>query len=377
MIILKTAEFQETANTILSAVDSSELSQITETLQLKVQDNFLYINVTNKEYYAQVKININNNEEFNATVNANLFLKLVSQITTEDISFELKDTYLQVIGNGVYKLPLIFDGEKLLELPEIIINNPTCSMNIDSEILSSILKYNSKQLTIGSIKKPIQKFYYIDDKGAITFTSGGCVNSFALEQPIRLLLNNKLVKLFKLFKSGNVAFTLGYDNLTNDIIQTKVMFETGDIKITAILSCDDSMLNSFPVDAIRGRAEALYPYSVNINKDVLMQTINRLLLFSVGYGSKEIIKPYSTFKFSNDKVTIFDAKNENSEDIIYASATNLSEDYEAIFDLVEIKAILDTCVEQYLTINFGDPKAMVIKRGNISNIIPTCGSRNG
>ncbi|MBQ3420766.1 MAG: hypothetical protein IJH34_03690 [Romboutsia sp.] len=94
MIILKTAEFQETANTILSAVDSSELSQITETLQLKVQDNFLYINVTNKEYYAQVKININNNEEFNATVNANLFLKLVSQITTEDISFELKDTYL-------------------------------------------------------------------------------------------------------------------------------------------------------------------------------------------------------------------------------------------------------------------------------------------
>ena len=75
----------------------------------------------------------------------------------------------------------------------------------------------------------------MDEKGAITFTNGACVNSFTLEQPVKLLFNNRLVKLFKLFKDESVKFTIGYDPISDDIIQTKVRFATSDIIITAIL----------------------------------------------------------------------------------------------------------------------------------------------
>lgn len=373
-MILRIESLQEACKNILAAVDNNELSTITETLELVTKGSFLYINVTNREYFAQVKIDINEEVDFHATVNANLFLKLISQVTTDIVELEVKDTYITVKANGTYKIPLIFDGEKLLELPEINIVNVTNEFNIPSSILKSILNYNSKELLKGTISKPVQKLYYVDEQGAITFTNGACVNSFTLEQPVKLLFNNRLVKLFKLFSDENVKFTLGFDSISEDIIQTKVRFESSSIVLTAILSCDDSLLMSVPVNAIRGRAHGEYPYSVNVNKDNMLQTINRLLLFnSAGGSNKEVIKPYSTFEFNKDSVTIYDINKENKEIVNYNNTLiECEETYTAILDLIELKVTLESCVEPYLNIHFGDHTALVITRGNIANVVPEC-----
>ena len=368
-LILKRELFQKYCTDILSAVDSNELSILTETLELKTLNNTLVMSVTNREYYAKVIIPIENVIELQATVNANLFLRLIAQISTPEIELSVTDNFLVVKGNGLYKLPLIFDGDSLLELPEININNVTATFELDSEILLSILNYNSKQLSIGTISKPVQKLYYVDGKGAVTFTSGACVNSFELPENIRILLNGRLVKLFKLFKGKGVKFTLGYDNLTDDIIQTKVRFESSDISITAILSCDDTMLNSVPVEAIRGRASAYYPYTVNLSKDALLKTISRLMLFS-GSASKELVS-YSTFEFEKDRVTIYDSKKENKETLNYNNEnSNIEETYKTIVDLAELKGVLESCSEQYVNINFGDTEALILTRGHVVNIIP-------
>lgn len=373
-MILRIEEIQNACSKILAAVDSNTLSVLTETLQLKTAEKHLYISVTNREYFAQVKIPMSEDVEFHATVNANLFLKLIAQITTDTIEINVVDTSLILKGNGTYKLPLIFNGDELLELPEIEINNPTVTFEIDSNVLLSILQFNSKQLSMGIISKPIQKLYYMDEEGALTFTTGACVNNFTLAKPVKVLLNDRLVKLFKLFKGEKVTFTLGYDALSDEIIQTKVRFEASNVIITAILSCDDSMLNSFPVHAVRGRASANYPYSVNINREQLIQTINRLLLFSSATSSKDIIKPISCFEFKNDNVIIYDVKKENKEQLYYTN-TNCTIDgdiYSTMLDLNDLKNTLEACVEQYVTIHFGDGQAFVLSRGNVKNVIPEC-----
>ena len=153
-MILKSETLKKYCITILQAVDSNDLSILTETLELKVVNDKLLMSVTNKEYYAQVKLPLSTNESFHATVNANLFLKLISQITTGDIELTIKDNSMIVKGNGIYKLALIFDNDKLLELPEIKIDNITNQQVIHSNILNSILQYNSKELLKGTISKP-------------------------------------------------------------------------------------------------------------------------------------------------------------------------------------------------------------------------------
>lgn len=372
-MIIRIEEIQNACSKILTAVDSNTVSAVTETLQLSTEGKNLYISVTNKEYFARVKLEMAEPVDFKATVNANLFLKLVSQITTETIELSVEESTLIIKGNGTYKLPLIFDGDKLMELPEIVIHNPTVNFKIDSNILLSILQFNSKELSKGIISRPIQKLYYVDEHGALTFTTGACVNSFELQQPVKLLLNDRLVKLFKLFKGEQVDFTLGYDTISEDTIQTKVRFESDDIIITAVLSCDDNMLESFPVNAVRGRANSDYPYSVNVNREQLIQTINRLLLFTSANGAKDIINPFSTFEFKKNSMIVWDTNHENYEEVFYSNTECAVDDkYVAILDLKDLKTTLENCTEQYVVLHFGDSQAVVIARGNIKNVVPEC-----
>ena len=369
-MILKTESFKEVCSLILAATDSNEISTLTETLELVTEGRTLYLNVTNKEYYASVKFDLDHEEEFHATVNATLFLKLIAAVTSEAIELEMHDNYITVKANGNYKIPLIFENDKLMELPLITIENKTVEMNVAGSILQSILNYNSKELAIGSLAKPVQKMFYVDQEGCITFTTGACVNSFSLEKPIRILLNSRLVKLFKLFKDDMVKFTLGYDPISETIIQTKVSFATSKIKLTAVTGCDDSLLNQVPVGAIRNRANKAYPHSIVLSKDALVEAVNRLLLFSAGYGSKENVKPYSLFAFSEDKVTIYDSNKENIEVLKYANNTVVTTPYEMTIDLIDFKKVLDGCTEQFVTVNFGDGKACVIVRNAIKNVLP-------
>lgn len=374
-MIIETKNFKEICSLILGATDANEISTLTETLELTTVGRTLYLNTTNKEYYASVKFELDHEEDFHATVNANLFLRLIAAVTTDSIEMTLSDTCMNIKGNGNYKLPLIFEGDSLMQLPTIDIINKTVEMNVSGAILESILNYNSKELAVGSLAKPVQKMFYVDQEGCITFTSGACVNSFQLEKPIKILLNSRLVKLFRLFKNDMVHFELGYDAISETIIQTKVSFATDKIKLTAITACDDALLNQVPVRAIRDRANKTYPYTVIVNKDALTQAVSRLLLFSAGYGAKENVKPYSTFEFANGKVTVYDTKRENTEVLDYQNEVTFETPYIMRLDLIDFKKILDGCTEQYVSLGFGDNKACVLTRGQIRNVIPEVNSR--
>lgn len=368
-MIIRIEDIQSCCSNILNAVDNNSLSVLTETLELIVKDKVLYMNVTNKEYYVQVKLGLSEDADFHATVNAVLFLKLISQITTETVELSCDDTTLYVKGNGNYKLPLIFDNDKLLELPVIEINNVTQTFDIESEILHSILTNNSKQLGIGTVSRPVQKLYYVDDQGCITFTSGACVNNFKLPATVKILLNDKLVKLFKLFKGKSVKFTLGYDTVSEEIIQTKVKFEDSSIAITAILYCDDRLISSVPVTAIRNRATGVYPYSVVLNKNELLETIKRLLLFSD--ARTKIL--YSDFEFSNESVTIYDTDKNNKEVILYENRVEtINDKYGALLDLNDLKTTLETINDTYINVSFGNSQAVVISRKTVYNVLPEC-----
>lgn len=366
-MILQSEDLKNVCSKILSAVDSGDYSIFADTLQIKAVDGVLTLSVTNGEYFVQVTDEVDVAEQLNATVNANLFLKLISQITTDTIDVACNGRVLTIKANGVYNLPLIYNNDKLLELTEIGIDNVVKEFNIDSDALLSILNFNTNEITKGKLFRSVQKLYYVDGNGAITWSSGACVNTFTLREDVKLLLSQKLVKLFRLFKDGDVHFTLGFDPLSDNTIQTKVRFEWQNITITAILTCDDSLLASVPAEKIRQRANKDYPYSVSFDKEVLKSAIARLLLFS---SAKSLIKPYGILEFGKDRVVVRDYGKENSETIFYENTLETDIDYVATLDLVDIKATLDGCSEQYLTFNFGDKQAFVVARGNIRNVIP-------
>lgn len=369
-MILKTDSLKDLAQTILPAVESTDISSLPETLELISDNGILNFNVTNREYFLNVKLNVTSNESFHATINAILFLKLISQLTTETVDLSTDDSSLIIKSNGVYKLALIFDGDKMLELPKINIENIQETFSIEGNTLFSILKYNTKQISTGILSRPVQKMYYVDSDGAITFTSGACVNYFSkpLEKNVSLLFNQRLVKLFKLFRNTNVEFKLGQSDQSNDFVQTKVSFKSDNIVLTAILNSDPALLNSVPVKAIRSRAEFNYPYSISINTSLLNDCISRMKLF---VSQDRAMIPYIKLLFKTNSILLSDLEERSFEKINYSNDDLLDmDDYTLVVDLNELQGVLDTCVESVIKFSFGDSQALVISHGIIKNVIP-------
>ena len=363
-MILNSKDFIEASQSILYAIDNKNASLFTETLELVANGKQLTMNVTNREYYTSVLFSLDEESDLHASVNAKLFLSLISKITSPTIELKSEDNFIKIKGNGDYKLPMIYNNNELMTLPKIEINNVTNTMNVDSKILQSILTYNSKELQRGIAVKPVQNYYYIDEKGAITFTSGACVNSFELESPVKLLLSDKVVKLFKLFKdSESVNLTIGQDPVDDDLIQTKVRFEADNVILTAKLP-DSSSISSVPVDAIRGMATKDYLYSVVLHRDELLQTLGRLKLFNEG------TKNYGKFEFSKDEVSISDWSSDNKEIIKYSNECPNLESYTALLNTDNLSLIISGCEEDYITLCFGDGKAFSCIQPTVTDILP-------
>ena len=371
-MIIRTEILQESCAKILNAVDSNVLSAVTETLEIKTENKQLSMSVTNREYFVKILFGDNIEDEIHATVNANLFLKLISKVTSETIEIYTDEKSLYVKCNGDYKLPLIYDGDKLVELPVINIENVSETFDVDSSILHSIVNYNSKELGKGSISKPIQRLYYVDNEGAITFTTGACVNKFSIDMTSKLLLNDKLVKLFKLFKDTKVKVTVGHNKLSEDTVVTAVRFEAPNITIDAVLNCDDSMVVSFPVSGIRGRADTIYPNTISINKELLMQAVDRLNLFNHAGMRADLSISIVKLEFTSTNLVVADRNGINREEIPYTTPLEEEVDYSALIDSSDLTKTLASATNQIVRISFGNEQAFVISEGLVEWVIPEC-----
>lgn len=370
-MIIETEKLKSACKKILDAVDTSNGGIITsELLELKATQDTLVLNVTNTEYFVRVKIPCLHGNNLHAVVNAKVFLNLISKITTAEIQLELKDFVLAVKGNGQYKLPLVYNADGKLEtLSEIKIDEVTNRFKIPTKTLQSILKFNIKEVQKRGITNEIQKMFYIDEKGALTFTQGACVNTFELAEPVKFLLTEKIVKLFKLFSSENVDFTLGFSSSQNGIITRKACFKTDDVEISTLISSDEKIINSFPVFNIRNLANKAYNYNIVVDRLLILESINRLAVFDKDAN----INQYLNFEFSSHKITISDANNDNKETIVFNTDVNIDDfEYKAMLQVNSLRIALESFTSQYVSVCFGDSRSMTFIADSIKYIVPEC-----
>lgn len=372
-MILKTKTFQEAANKILVAVG---LDKAATNLELAAKDTTLFLRVTNREYYAAVKFDLDEATDFRAVVDANLFLNLISGISTEDFELTINDTNVVVkAGKSSYKLAMIYENDQLMKLPVIKLEQDqvTVSMSIAYDILMSILNVNGKE--IQKAKKldvnELQRYYYIDETGCFTFTTGACVNSFTLEKPIKLLLTDRVVKLFKLFNT-DVWMSYGHIMNADNSVQPIVTFQTEDIYVASRLLNDDTCINKIkaPCDAMKNLIKEPYDHNFVLSSTEVSAAINRLLMFHKNSNVKaDFSFVPALIEFNETELTISDLSGDNKEVITIDGGSFTPGGYSMGVNLIDLKAVLDSCKNEHITVNCGNKKSIIINRGPISNVI--------
>ena len=373
-MIITTKDFQETANKILLAAG---LDDNAANLELVTKESTLYLNVTNREFYVSVKFPLSEPTNFHAVVDASLFLNLISGITTETFTITEHTNYITVTaGKSNYKLAMIFENSSLMTLPVISISNKTVEMGISNEILTSILNVNSKELLKlkgASVVNELQRLYFIDETGCFTFTTGACLNAFTLEKPVKLLLNDRIVKLFKLFKT-DVKFSLGIDPIAGGV-QTKIVLETEDTYLAAIITCDDVLIQKIqgPCTATKNFIAQSYDYRMVFSVNEFASAISRLQMFTKNNKSAtdKSVSSYMPVKvnISGDSMMIRD-RFENTEFVTIENGSYVAGEYEFGVNLIDLKLVLDSCKNEHITFNCGNQRSIIISRGAISNLIP-------
>ena len=372
-MILKTKTFQEAANKILVAVG---LDKAAANLELAAKDTALYLRVTNREYYTAIKFELENPSEFRAVVDANLFLNLISGISTEEFTLEIKENFVVVkAGKSSYKLAMIYENDQLMKLPIIKLDPDqiTVNMSISHDILMSILNVNSRE--VQKAKKvdvnELQRYYYIDETGCFTFTTGACINAFTLEKPIKLLLTDKVVKLFKLFSSDA---WLSYGHLVNadNSLQPVAVFQTEDVYVATRLLSDETCIQRVkaPCDAMKTLAKEVYEHNLVLSATDLSSAIGRLLMFHKNSNAKaDLSFVPASVEFTNTEFTISDLTGDNKEVITIENGSTTPGGYSMGVNLIDLKAVLDSCKNEHITMNCGNHKSIIICRANISNVI--------
>lgn len=372
-MILKTKNFQEAANKILMAVG---VDKAAANLELAAKDTALYLRVTNREYYCAVKFELETPTEFRAVVDANLFLNLISGISTEEFELKINETNVVVkAGKSSYKLAMIYENDKLMKLPIIKLDKEqvTVDMSISNDILMSILNVNGKE--IQKAKKldvnELQRYYYIDETGCFTFTTGACVNAFTLEKPIKLLLTDKVVKLFKLF-STDVWMSYGHNVNADGSLQPIVVFQTEDIYVATRLLNDETCIHKIkaPCDAMKKLVKEVYDHNLVLSATDLSAAIARLLMFYKNSSAKaDLSFVPAVVTFDDAELTVADLSGDNKEVIIVENGSVTPGGYSMGVNLIDLKAVLDSCKNEHITMNCGNKKSIIINRGTISNVI--------
>ena len=268
MITIQTKILEEMSAKAIKGAGFNKLIPITSFVQIQCKKQELSLITTDGVNYFKVVNKPVEAEDFIITVNADLFNKLISKITTENIDLEIADENLKIKGNGNYVLPIPLDENgKMVEMPTEQFKTEGKAITIKTSHLKSALYLNKKALADTMESPSLTGYYYDIDK---IISSDGLVvcqnEKETFKKPV--LLSNTLVDLFESLKSLEIKVYTKKDG--------GLLFISEDIVIYGIPMEE---ITDYPIDVIKNVIDTSFDYTAKIKTHSLIASLERLMLF--------------------------------------------------------------------------------------------------
>lgn len=371
-MLIKTKDFKKTASAIELAISSDSKAS---DLELKVNNDKLFLNITNGEFFVSSIFDLENADpDFHAVVDGKSLLSLINSLSAESFDLEVEERLLKVqVGKSKYQFPLKIEGDSLKKINPIRIINKVNELTIKPEILQSILKVNGAEVKKAASMKlvkenPLHSMYYLTNEGCFNYSTGVCLNLFTLDSKINLLLNNRIVKLFKLFDT-DATLTYGIDS-ANGVEQHKIVLTSENNYVASLITNDLNLNSSINSKFESSKRMINEPFKVQFSTDSekLSEIVSRFSTYTKNlFKSVEPTFIPVRLSVTNNEVSLSDKRN----NIDYLEVTDVQSDadYTITINLYDLITILGSCKNTTLTISFGDAKAIKVQHDSVIHLI--------
>lgn len=350
---LKTEVLKDAVTRASKGASNNKLIPLTSLMNILVGDNSLLLTTTDSSNYFTVKIDdIGTDENYEVSVNADVFTKLVQKMTSESISIEVLDSYLMVVGNGKYKIDLLLDENgNPVKFSTKDSGEPVETGTIPLSKIKKILTNNKASLSVSTDVPCLMNYYcgesiITTDRYKICQTKESMLTTPALISPT-------VMELLSLFSGDTITYYRGENSFSFD--------STGEFLYAPFTEGIDKM----PVKSIEGLINSEISSKCLLSKDSLMNVLDRLSLFVSPYDKNGI---YLTF--SADGLSITSKKSNGNELIEFTtSEVNPFEPFTCQVDIEMLTSQVATISSETVELYFGSPIALKFVDGNVTKIV--------
>ena len=342
---IKTYKLNNLLTKAVKGASMNKMIPLTNLMSISAKDDRLTIITTDATNYLYVsEADEFEGDEFEVVVVAELFVKLISKLTSEYVELTMEeDEVLTVKGNGEYKIELPLDEEgNLIKYPNPAESfDPTYNFKIKRDDIQKILMTAKASLSTET-DAVCYTGYYIGDRIVTTDTEVMC----GINRDIGFSKSSVLI-----FASTMDLLDIMTDKLVDCSTDNNngILFRTSNCTVCGkVMDCVDD----FQIDVISDLLEMDFDSTCKFKKFELMQALERVSLF-VGVYDKNCV--YLTF--TEDVLCIESMRDNSVETLKYESLENYKS-FTCCVDVEMLKTQIKAYTSDYVVMQYGRDNAI-------------------
>ena len=354
---IQTEVLQKMVSKAIQGASNNKMIPITSLIGIEFkEDNLggkgnLVLMTTDGSNQFRINTEVEGTGNFYTIVNADTFSKLVGKTTKEFITLENKENYLEVTGNGSYKLEIAINEEgEMVKFPEIKnIEGNELAANLAN--LQEAIK-TAKASVAKTMEVPCLTGYYISDNMIATDRQMiFSMNHELISEPV--LISSEMAELLLLVEGSEIIELIKKDN--NLIFYNKSF---------TIAGKELEGKESYPVQAIEGLLNTEYKNTIKVNKQELLNVLDRMNLFVTDYDEGGVYLDFT------EAGLIVRSQKSNAEEIVDIEGSLDPENrFNCLADIEMLKAQIETISTDIVEIHYGQDTSIKLLDGNCTHII--------
>ena len=349
---IKTTKLQEMLSKAIKGASNNKLIPLTGLIAIQLKDNKLTLTTTDATNYLYIQDDNIEGDDFYAVVQVDTFAKLVARMTCETITIDLHESYMNVIGNGTYKIDIPLDEEG----NPIAYPNPAEMVSRTNQI--GCLSTPTIKTIIGSLKQslmttndyPWYTCYYIGESVIATDTFKISTLRKKLFTEPRLVSNEQMNLLDVITDESIDVFADG----------DKMLFVTPHCTVYGIEPMD---IDEFSVDAIDSLVNQRFGSMCKLPKDAILRLLDRISLFVGVYDNGEIC-----LTFTPDGLMVTSKMSTGTEMIPYIESSNFA-DFVCSANVSMLTSQIKAQSGDTIELWYGEDSSIKIVNGDITAIV--------